>query len=625
VSTCGFNVIVNLSTNATFVAPTIVGLVNLTTNNEPGLCGRMLSLPITVTGFPPPVVSWKANDQTITLPYTFHGITSLTAEASNAVGIASSTATIGVLDEEAPVFSGVKKITAIAPPGSLSVSVHVSITATDNCDGPVKATFIPDLDAPFGMGLTRVQGYASDKAGNIAHTSFDVIVEPAISKGRLFTFNPQFFGSMRSRFNGISGFEILCRALDRCGPLVIGEPGRSLLIRRSDARLLWSRLPAVGPSEILPLGDQTLSTANLPTLQSKGGRFNNRLLGLVIGLELTLALHPELRDYPLQEEYCTQGVSPGADGVVGTPDDVPLPHEFKVFLVAATVLKALKDPSLGIVQANPYGLSQLAKRGLGGKPTGSVPLEDLAVAIARFLCSFDCGRLPADCSRQPLSLDSINDNWGKRVYIGVTSTYFTLQDEAPRTPSLVSPPNARVYASNRNATKEPGEPDIAGNPGGHSVWWQWQAPSTGPVTVTTDGSSFDTLLGVFTGTSLSNLVLVASNDDAPGRLTSEVTFQAQAGTDYQIVVDGADGDSGEIVLTVTGDPPVLCVPDSLTSSAAQLCIDGELGRTYTIEASPDLFNWTLIATAVNTDGSLRFADPARSNFPKRFYRVNLQP
>jgi len=47
-----------------------------------------------------------------------------------------------------------------------------------------------------------------------------------------------------------------------------------------------------------------------------------------------------------------------------------------------------------------------------------------------------------------------------------------------------------------NATKEPGEPAHAGNDGGASIWYSWTAPSTGNVTITTEGSSFDTLLGV---------------------------------------------------------------------------------------------------------------------------------
>jgi Immunoglobulin domain/PAS fold len=92
--------------------------------------------------------------------------------------------------------------------------------------------------------------------------------------------------------------------------------------------------------------------------------------------------------------------------------------------------------------------------------------------------------------------------------------------------------------SNVGATKEPGEPVHAANPGGASAWWTWTAPGTGPVTLSTAGSSFDTLLAVYTGSDVSRLTAVAANDDLGTVPTSEVTFTAVAGVNYQIAVDG---------------------------------------------------------------------------------------
>src|SRR5205823_12684953 len=43
-----------------------------------------------------------------------------------------------------------------------------------------------------------------------------------------------------------------------------------------------------------------------------------------------------------------------------------------------------------------------------------------------------------------------------------------------------------INGSTANATKEPGEPNHAGNPGGSSVWYQWTAPLS-------DSTVFDTL------------------------------------------------------------------------------------------------------------------------------------
>jgi hypothetical protein len=124
---------------------------------------------------------------------------------------------------------------------------------------------------------------------------------------------------------------------------------------------------------------------------------------------------------------------------------------------------------------------------------------------------------------------------------------------------------------------------------------------------------------------ISNLALVASNDDTNGLLTSEVAFTAQAGTNYLIAVDGFDGASGNIVLTIIIDPPRLCLPVNVVGNQVQLCIAGEIGRTYVVEASPDLVNWNLIAAPLNSDGTLRFTDPARDNYRERYYRVMFEP
>ncbi|MEG3923778.1 DUF4347 domain-containing protein [Microcoleus sp. T3_D1] len=117
---------------------------------------------------------------------------------------------------------------------------------------------------------------------------------------------------------------------------------------------------------------------------------------------------------------------------------------------------------------------------------------------------------------------------------------------------------------NVNGTKQTGELNHAGNSGGKSIWWSWTAPSSGAVTVSTAGSSFDTLLGVYTGGSVSSLTTVASNNNDPaGGQTSRVNFTATAGTTYKIAVDGFGGSSGYINLNLSpgvNRPPVLNIP-----------------------------------------------------------------
>ena len=140
------------------------------------------------------------------------------------------------------------------------------------------------------------------------------------------------------------------------------------------------------------------------------------------------------------------------------------------------------------------------------------------------------------------------DGW-KASYSGTASGNFTLNwasatSSGPANDFLgaaqvITGATGAVTGSTVGATKQTGEPAHAGNPGGASVWYSWTAPSSGNVELSTGGSSFDTLLAVYTGTATNNLVLVGANDDiGPGKGPSDVVFAATAGTTYKIAVDG---------------------------------------------------------------------------------------
>jgi M6 family metalloprotease-like protein len=113
---------------------------------------------------------------------------------------------------------------------------------------------------------------------------------------------------------------------------------------------------------------------------------------------------------------------------------------------------------------------------------------------------------------------------------------------------IISGNTGTTTGTNGAATKESGEPNHAGNAGGASVWYRWTAPLGGSVTIDTIGSNFDTLLGVYTGSSVNSLTQIASNDDSGSTLQSSVTFIAVSGTTYQIAVDGYGGVIGNITL-----------------------------------------------------------------------------
>jgi len=139
---------------------------------------------------------------------------------------------------------------------------------------------------------------------------------------------------------------------------------------------------------------------------------------------------------------------------------------------------------------------------------------------------------------------------------------------------LIGGCSGSVTGTNAGGTHEPGEPshDSATPPdlGAASVWYQWQAPGTGSVTITTAGSNYDTMLGVYTGTSVSTLTTIAKNDDVdPGIVrTSTVTFDPIAGTIYRIAVDGWGGETGSITLNWTESN--CWQPTTLTSGQVEI-------------------------------------------------------
>lgn len=107
--------------------------------------------------------------------------------------------------------------------------------------------------------------------------------------------------------------------------------------------------------------------------------------------------------------------------------------------------------------------------------------------------------------------------------------------------------------SNTLASSEPDEPAHDGTAATRSLWWTWTAPASGVLTLDTNGSSFDTLLAVYTGSTLASLTLQASDDDGGEGVQSKLDLIVAAGTTYRIAVDGFAGATGSIVLNLAFD------------------------------------------------------------------------
>lgn len=96
-----------------------------------------------------------------------------------------------------------------------------------------------------------------------------------------------------------------------------------------------------------------------------------------------------------------------------------------------------------------------------------------------------------------------------------------------------------VSATQVDATKEFGEPNHAGSPGGKSVWWTWTAPATGWCRVDVLDWPFvpsgSPLIGIYTGSNLGTLAAVPTFAEA----ANFRSFYGTSGVTYQIAVDSS--------------------------------------------------------------------------------------
>jgi subtilisin family serine protease/Tol biopolymer transport system component len=106
-----------------------------------------------------------------------------------------------------------------------------------------------------------------------------------------------------------------------------------------------------------------------------------------------------------------------------------------------------------------------------------------------------------------------------------------------------------IEGTNVGATVEPGEPSHLNSPRTASIWYKFTAPSNGVLSVDTFGTSFDTVMALYRGNSLSSLIQLDANDDSHQTLQSAVgPVRLVAGTTYRIAVADYDGGTGDVTV-----------------------------------------------------------------------------
>ena len=194
-------------------------------------------------------------------------------------------------------------------------------------------------------------------------------------------------------------------------------------------------------------------------------------------------------------------------------------------------------------------------------------------------------------------------------------------------------------ASSTTATKEAGEPNHwSFNNGGKSMWISWTAPGSGVVTIDLLGSSFDTVLAVYSNApgvapSVSNLIKVAENDDNGASLQSKLTFtNTVPGTIFHIAVDGYNSGtaaSGNIVMRLSqaagggGSPLVMFA--RITNSYFTMTFTGGIpSQVYLLESSTTLNSWSNFTTITAT-GAVTIVDSNPPTTGLKAFRTRLSP
>lgn len=198
-----------------------------------------------------------------------------------------------------------------------------------------------------------------------------------------------------------------------------------------------------------------------------------------------------------------------------------------------------------------------------------------------------------------------------------------------RTRLVGSSTGHRIETTNRFATRDLGEPFHADVVGDSSLWWEWTPQASGPVQLSTEGSDFDTVLAVYTGDSLTNLQTVAVSDDLDspsGVLTSLLTWSPQVGRRYLIAVDGFDGASGKVSLSLGPWAPRAQNLQLTTEGVFQFRVPGLSQTTQALESSPDPgCCWSPVPLWRVTGGIGTYMEWIPDGASRRFYRVVSPP
>lgn len=169
-SNCSFTVRVNDNTPPVITCPS-----NIVTSTVAGQCAATVNYSTTATDNCSSSVTINCTPPSgASFPL---GVTTVNCTATDGSGNSSSCSfTVTVNDNTPPTIACPANIVSNTAPGLCSAVINYSISATDNCGGPVSVMSNPPSGSTFPKGVTTVTAIATDQRGNTATCSFTVTV-----------------------------------------------------------------------------------------------------------------------------------------------------------------------------------------------------------------------------------------------------------------------------------------------------------------------------------------------------------------------------------------------------------------------------------------------------------------
>jgi hypothetical protein len=212
--------------------------------------------------------------------------------------------------------------------------------------------------------------------------------------------------------------------------------------------------------------------------------------------------------------------------------------------------------------------------------------------------------------------------------LGTPATLFGPSADSDE-PGFVPAVIVRSYTSTQvfssvGGTTSAGELTPCYGVGGASEWFAVVAEETGVLFVNTDGSSYDTVLAVYSPTGSGLTLLGCDNNSGLDKKDSAVAVPVRAGQTNFVVIDGYNGAFGVASLHFA-----LFTLKPLGFTAQQgfsLRLTPPPAKRFAIQVSSNLVNWTSLVTNTAANGIFDYTDTRATNAPHRFsYRALLLP